>query len=173
MQLLGDQPQLVEVRSPSMWRAWIVHGQLTYQAVSVLRNSNASTASLLNWLVVAGSHTLVIALPCALQAYQEMQLGSGVPADQRTYCPYPECGFMLERRSDPEEYADKPLECPYCDKPFCVTCGMMGWHKVNIASTVASWSLLAPTTMQNIVNLVNTPNTATTFRTYLAAAHSL
>lgn len=84
---------------------------------------------LLLWL-----HILFIISTC-LQAYQEMQLESAMPADQRTYCPYPECGFMLERPADPEDYADKPLECPYCDKPFCVTCGIMGGHKVRFGES--------------------------------------
>lgn len=55
-----------------------------------------------------------------------------MPPEQRTYCPYPDCGLMLERPSDPEEYADAPSKCPHCSKTFCISCGMMGWHKVRI-----------------------------------------
>jgi hypothetical protein len=71
-----------------------------------------------------------------------MQLESAVPPDQRNYCPYPECGFMLERPSDPGEYADKPLDCPHCEKPFCISCGMTGGHKVREATAPVSLTVM-------------------------------
>jgi hypothetical protein len=59
-----------------------------------------------------------------------------IDSSLRAYCPYKDCSCLLERPDDEEGGAaahgqDFPFECPACQRHFCLSCGITGWHVVS------------------------------------------
>jgi hypothetical protein len=59
-----------------------------------------------------------------------------IDSSLRTYCPYKDCSCLLERPDEEEEAAaggqDFPFECPACQRTFCLSCSITGWHTVRM-----------------------------------------
>jgi hypothetical protein len=57
-----------------------------------------------------------------------------IDSSLRAYCPYKDCSCLLERPDEEDEAAaggqDFPFECPACQRTFCLSCSITGWHMV-------------------------------------------
>jgi hypothetical protein len=58
-----------------------------------------------------------------------------IDSSLRAYCPYKDCSCLLERPDGEQGAAaadgqDFPFECPACQRHFCLSCGITGWHTV-------------------------------------------
>lgn len=85
-------------------------------------------------LVLCHCHSLLhLALP---QVFDSLLLEEAVPPSQHTYCPYKDCGLMLQRPDEDEQDPDEPVDCPHCDRPFCLECGIAGWHEVSTGGSL-------------------------------------
>jgi hypothetical protein len=71
-----------------------------------------------------------------LQVYEMLVTEHCIDSSLRAYCPYKDCSCLLERPDDDEEGGaaadgqDFPFECPACQRHFCLSCGITGWHVV-------------------------------------------
>ncbi|WIA13220.1 hypothetical protein OEZ85_006812 [Tetradesmus obliquus] len=81
----------------------------------------------------------------ALQVYEMLVMEHCIDSSLRAYCPYKDCSCLLERPGDEDEAAaggqDLPFECPACQRTFCLSCGITGWHT---GMTCAQFQALPP-----------------------------
>jgi hypothetical protein len=69
-----------------------------------------------------------------LQVYEMLVMEHCIDSSLRAYCPYKDCSCLLERPDEEEQAAaggqDFPYECPACQRHFCLSYGITGWHTV-------------------------------------------
>ncbi len=80
------------------------------------------------------------------QLFAQLQVEHAIPAAERLFCPHPSCSAMLSRcrtsvpasratrssagASLPSSSSETAVTCPMCNRDFCASCLIPGWHKV-------------------------------------------
>jgi hypothetical protein len=94
---------------------------------------------------VTGSYSTTSFVHCVLcaQVYHALEAEQLIELERRVYCPYKDCSAMLERPEQQQqqqgqaaEGQEAPFECPVCNRSFCVSCGIAGWHTVSLTLVV-------------------------------------
>jgi len=70
--------------------------------------------------------------------YKTLEMEAAIGAARRVYCPYKDCSCLLEHPQEEGEEDEgaaaegqaAPYECLSCQREFCGSCRIVGWHQV-------------------------------------------